>query len=70
MTNVCERSLRHAVIWRKLSFGNDSDSGITYIERILRVLATCRQQHLNPYDFLLQLVHAYRRTLALPALFQ
>lgn len=68
--NICERALRHAVIWRKLSFGNDSDSGITYVERILSVLATCRQQDLNPYDFLQQLVHADRRALPLPALFQ
>lgn len=68
--NVCERALRHAVIWRKLSFGNDSDNGITYVERILSVLATCRQQDLNPYDFLQQLVQADRRALPLPALFQ
>lgn len=67
--NVCERALRHPVIWRKLSFGNDSDDGITYVERILSVLATCRQQDLNPYDFLQQIVHADRRALPLPALF-
>ena len=26
-TMFCERTLRHAVIWRKLSLGNDSDAG-------------------------------------------
>ncbi len=67
--NVCERALRHAVIWRKLSYGNDSDAGITYVERILSVLATCRQQNLNPYHFLQQLVTARRRALPLPTLF-
>lgn len=68
--NVCERALRHAVIWRKLSFGNDSDAGITYVERILSVLATCTQQNRNRYEFLQQLIHADRRALPLPALFQ
>ncbi|MBI1184854.1 IS66 family transposase [bacterium] len=67
--NVCERALRHPVIWRKLCYGNDSDAGITYVERILSVLATCRHQNLNPYDFLQRLVQADRRALPLPALF-
>ena len=67
--NVGELALRHPAIWRKLCYGNDSDSGITYVERILSVLATCRQQNLNPYDFLQRLVQAERQALPLPTLF-
>ena len=50
--NLAERSLRHAVIWRKLSFGTQSAAGSRFVESILSVIATCRQQHRNPLDYL------------------
>ena len=34
--NVSERSLRHGVIWRKLSFGTQSVRGDRYVETMLR----------------------------------
>ena len=42
--NVAERTLRPAVLWRKGSFGADSAAGSWFAERILTVVATCRQQ--------------------------
>jgi len=42
--NVAERALRPAVLWRKGSFGCDSEAGSRYAERLLTVAATCRQQ--------------------------
>jgi transposase len=42
--NVSERALRPAVLWRKSSFGSDSEAGSRYVERLLTVVATCRQQ--------------------------
>jgi transposase len=43
-TNAAERSLRHAVIWRKLSFGTQSAAGSRFVETMLTVIETCRQQ--------------------------
>ena len=42
--NVSERVLRPAVLWRKGSFGTDSEAGGRFVERLLTVAATCRQQ--------------------------
>lgn len=41
--NVAERALRPAVLWRKGSFGVQSDGGARFVERLLTVAATCRQ---------------------------
>ncbi len=42
--NVAERALRPAVLWRKGSFGSDSEAGSRFAERLLTVIASCRQQ--------------------------
>jgi transposase len=50
--NGAERALRHGVIYRKLSGGTDGESGGRFVERILSVVATCRQQDINVLDYL------------------
>ena len=50
--NHAERALRHGVIYRKLSGGTDSESGSRFVERMLSVVATCRQQGVNLLDYL------------------
>ena len=50
--NVAERALRPAVLWRKGSFGSDSEAGSRFAERLLTVVATCRQQGRPLLDFL------------------
>jgi transposase len=50
--NVSERALRPAVLWRKGSFGSDSAAGSRFAERLLTVVATCRQQGRRLLDFL------------------
>jgi transposase len=50
--NVSERALRPAVLWRKGSFGSDSEVGSRFAERILTVVASCRQQGRPLLDFL------------------
>ena len=42
--NAAERALRPAVLWRKGSFGSDSEAGSRFAERVLTVVASCRQQ--------------------------
>jgi len=41
--NASERALRHAVIWRKLSFGTQSAAGSRFVETMVTVVETCRQ---------------------------
>jgi hypothetical protein len=50
--NVAEHALRPAVLWRKGSFGADSETGSRFAERLLTVVATCRQQGRPLLDFL------------------
>lgn len=49
--NASERALRHAVIWRKLSFGTQSSAGSRFVETLLSVLETCRQQQRDVFAF-------------------
>ncbi len=50
--NIAERTLRHAVMWRKSSGGTHSELGSRFVERILTVVATLRQQNRNVLSFL------------------
>ena len=50
--NVAERQLRFAVLWRKGSFGSDSESGSRFVERFLTVRATLRAQKRDLYAYL------------------
>jgi Transposase IS66 family len=57
--NAAERSLRHAVIWRKLSFGTQSAAGSRFVERMLTVIETCRLQNRNVFEWLVEAVQAH-----------
>jgi transposase len=57
--NASERSLRHAVIWRKLSFGTQSAAGSRFVETILTVVETCRQQSRSVFAFVAEAVQAH-----------
>jgi transposase len=58
--NAAEREVRHAVCWRKTSFGTASEDGSRFVERILTVIASCRRQNRNVLDFLTHAVTAAR----------
>lgn len=66
--NAVERALRHAVIWRRISGGTDSVDGSRFVERMLTVIATCRQQGRNVLDYLTTCFEANGRDQALPSL--
>jgi transposase len=66
--NSAERALRHSVIWRRSSHGTQSDHGSRFVERILTVVETCRQQHRPVFDFLRQALIAYRAGQPVPSL--
>lgn len=57
--NAAERALRGYVIWRKLSFGTQSARGNRFLERLLTVITTCRQQQHPVWELLRQAVEAY-----------
>lgn len=56
--NAAERALRHAVQWRKTSYGTDSPTGSHFVENLLTVVATCRQQERNILEYLTQCCQA------------
>jgi transposase len=66
--NVSERALRHAVIWRKLSFGTKSAQGSRFVEKILTVVETCRQRSRNSFDYLTTAMMAHFANQPAPSL--
>jgi transposase len=66
--NAGERSLRHAVIWRKLSFGTQSARGSRFVETMLTVIETCRQQRRNVFTFVTNAIEAHLARQATPSL--
>ena len=66
--NAAERALRPAVLWRKGSFGTQSDTGSRFVERIMTVAASCKQQGRSLLDFLVSAVTAARLGLPPPSL--
>ena len=66
--NASERALRHAVIWRRISGGTDSAEGSRFVERMLTVVATCRQQKRNVLEYLSSCFEAHLRGQKVPSL--
>jgi transposase len=50
--NVSERALRHAVHWRRTSYGTQTDTGNRIVERLLTLRETCRLQGRRLHDYL------------------
>jgi len=50
--NLAERLIRPGVLWRKRSFGTQSQAGSRFTERIMTVVATLKQQQRNVLDYL------------------
>ena len=67
-SNHAERALRHGVIYRKLSGGAESEAGSRFVERMLSVVATCRQQEINVLDYLTRCYQARLDGQAVPSL--
>ncbi len=56
--NAAERAHRQAVKWRKTSFGTRSAGGSRFVERMLTVAETCRQNGCNVLDYLVRTITA------------
>ena len=66
--NHIERMLRLAVLWRKKSFGSQSESGCRFVERLLTVVQTRRLQGRSVLDYLHEALVAHRAGLPAPKL--
>jgi transposase len=66
--NLAERSLREFVLWRKVSFGSQSDRGCLFAERVMTVFQTLRQQKRSVFAFLVDACHAAQHSLRPPSL--
>lgn len=59
--NGAERPLRRAVLWRRRSFGTQSEAGSRFVERVLTTVTTLRQQHRDVLDYLTEACAAANR---------
>lgn len=57
--NAAEQGLRHGVIWRKVSYGSQSDAGERFVERVLTVAGTLKLRAKNSFDYFTACFKAY-----------
>jgi len=67
--NAAEQSIRPAVLWKKRSFGVESERGGQYVETMLSIWATSRRNGVNPIVFLRELIRSYRSNSYVPSIF-
>ena len=66
--NAAERSLRPGVLWRKGSFGTQSEAGARFVESMMTVVSTLKQQQRNVSEHLTEACDAALRGDAAPSL--
>ena len=66
--NASERALRHAVMWRKTSYGTQTDHGDRLVERLLTLRETCRLQRRRLHQYLTAAITADLHGDPIPAL--
>ena len=66
--NTAERAIRPGVLWRKGSFGTQSAAGSRFVESMLTVVATLKQQQRNVLEYLTAACEAALRGEAAPSL--
>jgi transposase len=66
--NAAERAIRPGVLWRKGSFGTQSADGSRFVEAMMTVVATLKQQHRNVLDYLTAACEAAHHKTSAPSL--
>ena len=64
--NTAERALRHAVMWRKTSYGTQTDHGDRAVERLLTIRETCRLQRRRIHTYLTDAIAAHQHGQPVP----
>ena len=67
--NHAERELRAFVLWRRRSFGTQSERGNVFAARVMTVAHTARKQNKNTFAFLIACVRAHVDKAPAPSLF-
>src|SRR5262245_46931473 len=66
--NAAERAIRPGVLWRKGSFGTQSAQGSQFVEALMTVVATLKQQHRNVLAYLTDACQAAYAGMPAPSL--
>jgi transposase len=66
--NTAERAIRPGVLWRKGSFGTQSEEGSRFVESMMTVVATLKQQQRHVLEYLTAACEAALRGAAAPSL--
>jgi transposase len=66
--NLAEQQIRPFVLWRKTSFGTQSERGNRFVERMMTITATCKLQGKNRYAFVTEAVEAHFKNQPAPSL--
>ena len=66
--NAAERAIRPGVLWRKGSFGTQSPEGSRFVETMMTVVATLKQQHRHVLAYVTAACEAALRGEAAPSL--
>ncbi len=66
--NIAEQKVRPGVLWRKVSFGTQSDAGSRFAERAMTVIATLKQQDRNVLDYFVEACDAANWNKSAPSL--
>ncbi|RME01449.1 MAG: IS66 family transposase, partial [Deltaproteobacteria bacterium] len=59
--NAAERAIRPAVIWRKTSYGTESEKGSEYVARMMTVIMTLKMQGRNVFEYMIEACMRARR---------
>jgi hypothetical protein len=66
--NAAERAIRPAVLWKRTSFGSQSEAGSIFVARMLTVVTSLRAQDHNVLDFMVEAIKASRKGNPAPSL--
>jgi transposase len=67
--NHAEQQLRSYVIYRKLSFGTQSERGTLFLQRAFSILLTCKKQALKFRDYVAENIKAFTSNIPPPLIF-
>ena len=66
--NAAERAIRPGVLWRKGSFGTQSADGSRFVEAMMTMVATLKQQHRHVLNYLTTACEAALQGQPIPSL--
>ncbi len=66
--NAAERAIRPAVLWKRISFGSQSEAGSIFVARMLTVVTSLRSQNRNVLEFMVEAIKASRQGNPAPSL--